>query len=472
MTATTVTPGRALPGWLKTGLLAVLVFALCWGGAIAWWQSADSEPGAGDLVLMLLALPCGMLLVFKLGKKFVLPRLAVPAAAVAGVAAPPSAQAAAAPSAPSLAILAAALRSPHGASPEELAAAIAEGKARPDLDPQLVDGKGFPITAARRDGAADEASKEEIGDWLTANGMADMRFSELQWRALTLGSAVARDLASYAVLEFFPTEDSPPALRLIPILPARWSAEQRASAGMWFKHLIVRGGWPAASVTCIDASGVTGAGPSAVIDQFAFDASPANSRLAALVIACESNIDQEVVSGWESDDLLFTASRAQSLIPGEGAAGLLLTDLGTLKSLPGAVHALLDPFVEARRDASIDHDKRADPKPLAGLVERACKQAAVDMSDVAMLIADTGEHTNRMHELMGFASATLPQLETSSDVACVGASSGTCGAVPYLTALALSHHHALGRAAPVLCVSNEDAHHRCATMVRPAPSLS
>jgi hypothetical protein len=471
MTSTTATPGRPLPGWLKTGLLAALVFALCWGGAIAWWQSAGSEPGASDLALMLLALPCGLLLVFKLGKKLVLARPAAPVAAAAGVAGSSSAPVAAAPSAAPLAILAAALRSPHGASPEELGAAIAENKARPDLDPELVDDKGFPITAARRDDAADAALQEEISDWLAANSMPDTHFSDVQRRALTLGTAVVRDLAGYAASELLPMGGQPPTLRLIPILPAGWTTEQQSSANAWFKQVTAQCGWPPASVTCADVPGATGSAPSALHNQFVFRAS-SGSRFAALVIACESNIDQENVDRWESDGVLFTPARSQGLIPGEGAAGLLLMDLDSIKSQRGSVYALLDPFVETRRDVSIDENKRTDMKPLAGLVERACKQAAIEIEDVGMIVADTGERANRTLELMGLASAALPQLESSSDVACVGASSGTCGAVPYLTALALAQHHAIRREAPVLCMSNEDARHCCVTLVRPTPSPS
>ncbi|MFC5460019.1 hypothetical protein [Massilia niabensis] len=464
MTSTTLRPRRTVPGWLKTGLLAALVFALCWGGAIAWWQSAGSEPGAGDLALMLLALPCGLLLVLRLGTKFVLPRPAVPAAATRPA---PGASTPAA-SAPLLAILATALRSPHGASAEELAAAIADGKARGDLDPELVDDKGFPITTARREDAADEASQEEIHDWLAANNMADIRFSDAQWRALTLGTAVVRDLAGHAASELLPMEGWPSTLRLIPILPATWTVEQRTSASAWFKHVIAQFGWPPASVMCVDILAAMGSAPSSVLSQFAFQASSASSHLTALIIACESNIDQETADRWETDGVLFTPARLQGLIPGEGAAGLLLTDLGSIKSQPDAVYAQLDPFVEVRRDTSIDENKRTDMTPLAGLVEQACKQAAIEISAVGMIVADTGERANRTLELMGLASSALPQLESSSDVACVGASSGTCGAVPYLTALALAHHHALERAAPALCMSNEDSHHRCATLVRPA----
>jgi hypothetical protein len=160
MTSTTATPGRPRPGWLKSGLLAAGVFVLCWAGAIAWWRTAGSDPGAADLALALLALPLGLVLAGWGIRKFAATRPAAAQPAAPSQAAQP---ASATPSAPPLAILASALRSPYGASADELAAAIAEERARPDLDPELVDDKGFPVTAARRDDAIDSVLQEELG---------------------------------------------------------------------------------------------------------------------------------------------------------------------------------------------------------------------------------------------------------------------------------------------------------------------
>jgi hypothetical protein len=85
-----------------------------------------------------------------------------------------------------------------------------------------------------------------------------------------------------------------------------------------------------------------------------------------------------------------------------------------------------------------------------------------------MIVADTGHRASRTLELMGLA-ATLPQLDDAVDVVPVGAALGTCGAVPFMTALALASHHARERNAPVLCISNEDPYLRWAAVVRPAP---
>ena len=59
------------------------------------------------------------------------------------------------------------------------------------------------------------------------------------------------------------------------------------------------------------------------------------------------------------------------------------------------------------------------------------------------------------------------QLDGSTDIVRVGASSGACGVVPFVTALALGAHYAGARYAPVLCLANEMPGRRIATLVQP-----
>jgi hypothetical protein len=133
---------------------------------------------------------------------------------------------------------------------------------------------------------------------------------------------------------------------------------------------------------------------------------------------------------------------------------------------------LLDPFKEVRLPPSVKEKKRPDMKLLSSLAQRVCKEANVDMTIVGMIAADTGQRANRVHELMAMASSEFPHLDDKADIACVGISSGSCGAVPYVTALAVAQYQACARGEPVLYVSNEEAHIHYATLVRPIVPLS
>jgi hypothetical protein len=464
-------PGRSMPGWLKGGLLAALMLAACWGGAIWYWQTAGKMPATGDLVLYLLALPLALLAALWLGPKAFARSSAGPAAAASGK---PIQEKATLPLAPPLAILAASLRTPHGASVAQLRAALDGNKARPDLDRELVDDDGFPVTTARSSDAIDEALHEEILEWLARHGMAQLRFSEEQWRALTLASAVTGELASGAATDIIPAEGAPPMLQLVPLLPAEWHDEQRRAVGIWLKHMVAQFGWPAARITlATEAQADTpDATPAAVLGRLAQEAVASDVPVAALLVACASYIGEETVAQWSASGTLFTSLQPQGLVPGEGAAALLVTDLRQARAAEGAAFALLDMGGEARRDSSADEARRTDSRVIGEVADRTLKHAAAERSDVAMIIADTGHRSNRGLELMGFAAAAMPQLDGETDVVRVGVATGTCGAVPFVTALALAHHHVLEHGGPVLCVSNEDPYRRGVVLVRPEAKIS
>jgi hypothetical protein len=461
--------------WIKKTLLALLVFGLCWGGAIWYWRATNRMPSTDDLVLTMLLLPLALLLVIWLGVKLYALIAAAPAAAAAAASQPSDAALPPpAPEAPPLAIVASALRAPHGASPDELSGAIADNKARADLDPQLVDDAGFPVMTARSAEADDTGMQEEISEWFTASGMTEMQLDAEQWRALTMGSAVAADLAAQAVSELLPAEGMAPMLQLMPILPGAWQLEQRRAAGLWLRHVTTQAGWPAAQVAlAAELPGdARGASPLAVLARLAHHAAIGDAAVVAIIVACGSHVGEESINQWAGNASLFTSSKPQGLIPGEGAAGLLLADARQAHAIDGMPVILLHTVDEARRHNSADEAKRADADLLGTLTEKVLARAAAQADQVAMIVADTGHRTSRVLELLGLAGAALPQLDDEADVLRLGAGCGTCGAVPFMTALAMARHHAIERNAPILCISNEDAYRRSAALVRPAVSLS
>jgi hypothetical protein len=466
MPSTVSLPVQAMPGWLKQGGLGGAVFLLCWGGAIACWRMSGRAPGVTEMLLCLLALPAVLLLLAWGGNKAMTSLRTVPAATSK---VQPDPASAAAPPAPPVAILAAAVRSPHGATVDELAEAIAGNRARADLDRELVDEDGFPVVTARSADASDDMLQDDIIEWLSRNDMGELRFTEEQWRALTLASAVTADLAMRAAGERTALASSPPMLQLLPFLPADWQTDQRRAASMWLRHTAAQFGWPfeRISVPADTLAIATDAAPTALLKRFAIDAAAGATPALALIVACASHIGQQTVDEWAATGSLFTSAQPQGLIPGEGAVGLLLADLDRAEATESMTYVLLDRIEEVQRDTANDDVRRADTALLCELAERVCKHAAVPLPKVAMIVADAGHRRNPVAELMGFASAALPKLDASEDIVCVGLSSGTCGAVPFLTSLALARHYVLEREGPVLCVSIEAAYRRHVGLVRP-----
>lgn len=462
---------RALKSALSTALSATLVLGVCWGAAIGWWRDQRRVPATWELIVCLCVLPIGLLLAFWGGRRV----LAGSSGNEAGTAdaAPQPVPHGPPPRPPVLAIVAAALRLPHGKSTQALANALAGQRAGAEPDPELVDDAGLPVMTARSRAAGAEVLRDDILAWLAANGLAELRYSAEQWRALILATQVTAELAGQAMSLLPASGDPSRPLRLIPLLPDAWASAQRRAAGQWLEHTVAQCGWPAARIERARSTlpGPDETSPAAPFVHLAHEAVLTNAPLSALIVACDSHVGGATVARWEADGCLFTASQLQGRVPGEGAAGVLVLDERQARLLEGAAGVRLDALQEARRENAVDAGRHVDPAPLAGVVRRALEHAGVAPADVAMVVADTGERTRRVLELMG-AVAALSRLDPSDDIVRVGIASGDCGVVAFIAALALARHHALARAAPVLCVSNEDAVRRIAAVVRPAPPRS
>lgn len=439
--------------WIRAGVLAMLTFAAFWGGAIWTWRSTGRAPSTSDLLTYLVALPLAVLAGVVLVRRLAATRTApVAAAAPAATSAPAPAAAA---RLPALALLDAAVRTRHGDSVAELAGAIAAQRARPDLDPELVDDAGYPVMSARVASAGDAAWRADAEPWLAAHGPADVRFGAAHWRALELASGVVNELADAAVL----AADDGPLLRIAPLAPADWTAAQRTAAGAWLAHVATLAGRDADKVAASPAPpGEPAAAASTLLSMLAGQAG--GEPVLTILVAFDSRIDQAIVDRMAADGTLFTAAHAQGLIPGEGAVGLLLAD-------PAHAAPTLQ-TVSAARSASADATPRVDAADLRRLAGRVLSDTAVDAAAVSALFADADHRSSRVLETMALAHEDLPHLDAGADVKTVGGAFGHAGAVPYLAALALARREVLDGAGAVLCVGTADAVHRSAALVRAA----
>jgi hypothetical protein len=477
--------------WLRNAALTTAAFGGSWGGAIWFWRETNRMPGTGDLVLYMLVLPVLLLTAWWLGRK-AWTRITMPAAAgaTADAGAAETQAPAAPPRLPGLSIAAAAVRAPHGESVAELRAALAGNGARPALDSELYDDGGYPIMSARLADAGADMLKEEFNQWLGASMQADPHFEDDQWRALAAGSAVVSELAAQAGLHEHlrpwleqqqdrlqgrlppntPAAAEPPALQLLAVWPAEWRPEQREVAQQWLRHLIIQSGWPRERLAPTAAPSLDHGADDAgqVLAALLKRGADAQRPCLAIVIAAGSHLSEAGVSRLSGHAALFTASNAQGLIPGEGAAGLVLADAAQARLLDAAARNVLQAIGAGRRAASADGVKRDTDTSLADLTAQVLRDSHAEAAQVALVTADTGHRTSRVMELMSIVTASTPQLDPGADVIGVAASCGSCGAVTFMTALALADAEAQDRAGPVLCISNEDPYRRCAALITPA----
>ncbi len=457
---------------LKTALLIALVTGSVWGAAIWYWRDTNGQPNGQDLLVVMILLPLGILLLLWLGRYALSLLTATPALAVSAEMPAAAAPEPAPPALPPLVLVASALRVPHGNSARALAGALVANQVRVGLDPELVDDQGYPIMSARVDGAEDPELQVDMLAWLASQSLSTPDYNDEQWRALTLASAVASELGQCLAVHKDIQADTAPTLQLLMLWQAGWHPGQRAAAAQWLRYLVAREGWPLARITIEPelAGDPSSATPAALLTRLARQRGAGHPVL-ALAIACGSHIGEASVARWAADNALLSAAHGQGKLPGEGAAGLLLADPDQATLLDTASPIMLH-SAEGQRQASIDESKRTDASVLRKLAELVLTDSATEFDAVAMIVADTGSRTNRVMETMGVAGAVAPQLDNGDEMLQIGAASGTCSAVPYVTVLALAAHQSAELDAPILCLSNEDPLRRSAALLWPAPSLS
>jgi hypothetical protein len=467
MTSTTALAPSPMRSWLAPGLLALFAFGAFWTGAIVYWRGRTGDPSTGEVMLYLFLLPGALLGAALVTRK----RLAdaPPAAAIAPEHTSQAVPAVApAPAAVVMAILATAVRSPHGASVEDIADALTRQKARPTLDATLVDDDSFPLMTARCANADDAAVSADIEAWLTDNAPT-AQFSDEPARALVLATQVVAELSGKAIAALAPEDQAAPMLHIATVLPSDWNAGQQQAAARWLQHTVVQAGWPVerTALVTISEADLAGTVPTALLTQLATPVSGA--PVAAMLIACNSRIGNATVQDWTASQSLFTPGNPHGKVPGEGACGLLLTGIPQAAASETPLFAVLEPVATARLDTSADQHRGEPPPLLADLAKGALATAQIQAGALAMVIADTTATHGRMLELMGYVGKAAPQLDTEEDVIAFGRASGACGAVQALTALALACHYACERNGTVLWLTNDDPFQRCAAVLHPQP---
>lgn len=451
--------------WIRGGILTMLTFGACWGGAISTWRLSGRAPSNADLLTYLVALPLAVLAGVLLVRRFARARPAAPAptAAAAPVPAP------AAPARlPALALLDAAVRTRHGDAVDVLAAALDAHRACPDLDPELVDDAGYPTLSVRVPAAGDTIWRAEAEPWLVAQGLSGARFGDAHWRALALAGGVLDELADAAAQIAIGGAVTPsPLLRIVALAPSDWTDAQRAAAGAWLAHVAARAGWNPDDVAASPAPpGAPVAAALSFLSLLAGQAGTEARPALTILVAFDSRIDQAIVDRMANEGSLLTAAHPQGRVPGEGAAGLLLAAPALAHELDARAPTLQ--AAAATRTAAANGPGRADAADLRRLADRVLSGCGVDPAAVCALVADADQRRDRILEAMTLAHEDLPHLDAGSDVTAAGPACGESGAVPLLAALALARHRVLEGADAVLCVGHADPVHLAAALVRTA----
>lgn len=462
---------------------AIGVFVLVGAAVVFYWHVEDISPSAVDLTGWLVGLPLALL------GGYWITRWAV-ARSKARAAAAPAAGDVAAGDAPGAAddgvpvdmqlqLLASAVMLPAGSDPVAVAAALVEPK-RPSLHATLKDAAGLPVFAAPIEDVDAKSVQAPLRAAHTSEEPFERLFPEERLRAIAALDPVADELllralppaAAEEALETWQAHAArkrvatvEPVLRIRLLLPASWPAAARQTGGDWLQAKAVAIGHVPAQVS-VEIMAVHGAGEVwRLVDQLAQAQARQPDPDLQLLLAAHSQLGEESVSHLAAAARLLGSGRPEGLIPGEGAAGLLLA----------APSRAIDPEAKPQRLHRIVHGQagsgRGAARDAARLLERALASAVHTPDRITTVFSDADHRPSRAVEAAGAVAATLPELDPSSQCLHLGVPCGDGAHVMPLALLAVAAAQVGEGQAPVLVLGVADHAARAAVVLSPPPPI-
>ena len=493
---------------VKAALATLLVFALVWTAVIVHWQATARQPSGADIVLSLVLLPIALAaLLFASIRAFKRARMPAASAPAGSAAAQPSSGHAAGPDSPRapLAIVASAIIGAACNTSAELAAAFADGKP-PALDTELRDRDGFPVFAARavidsalieewraslagrRDAFAPIAAIDD--EVLRTLALASMALDALLHELATLPNFVlVSDMGDEA--EYRKPQRAAPRWFVTLLLPPEWTDALRSAASELFGARVEAGlaelGLHAGAREISAPLVRLGVETMTLIDsleaRLAADTQRGMAPGIALIVAAASHIGESTIDAWQSRGTLFGAATPQGLVPGECAAGLVMTPASLASQQVGenathpplfaaAKRVHLHRVASGRRETPVDARGKASADALATVADRALLAAGpaapaqpLSPDQVACIVADSGPQAVHLLELAALVSERFPDLDPLADNWALGSIQGHIGVAGTLAALCVAHACAIAREAPVLVASTSDRFERAAAVL-------
>lgn len=471
---------------LRVFIGLLLTALVVWAIVIGYWKIAGIRPDVRALVLYLGVLPLGAFIVLALFKHGLSNARSKAESAQADALEGKGESAAtgedSSPDEPAtpVAILASALQLPPGNDPAGVLGAIA-APASPQLHPKLKDASGYPVFASWAD---DTDTDAVVQAFEAAGGKATdiRRFAEEQLRAVGLMLPVAQDLlasvaaedwlsppapSGHATAQQRPTAAAAPHLQASIFLPAEWPPLIRELVTAWFMEESRASGIPSDQVT---AEVIPASGSNDVWRRLSQIASPStpppSARDLHLVLACHSQLGERSIQRLDQAGQLLSAMRSEGVVPGEGAAGILLL-------APDAEHGFACPpkavlHAHATTRDGVSWQTRTAIQQMEGLLgQTLAKTPAARSDEVMAMVSDADLRKSRSTAVAGFMHQALAHLDPESDCMATGTHCGHTGIVSPLVLLALAAEAAAANDQPVLAVAIAERDQRTIALVSP-----
>ncbi|MEZ0469767.1 hypothetical protein [Luteimonas salinilitoris] len=438
-----------------------VVFAVVWLCAILYWRSSGGAPGGGQMLLVLGVLPLGLLAGLWLIRRKRAAHRRQPEATDT-VADDDALETDAGQVHPPLDCLAGALRLPCGDAPGAVLAAL-QAPPRPGLHPRFRDRDGLPVFAAHVDGLDTEAVADAMARLSPAEGSRAPEEERL--RALALLQPVAEELFDEVALQLPPLpaseervvaglrrreqHDVREAVRIRVLLPSAWPQPLRQACGDWLLEAALAAGLDARRIA-LELLAMQGPEDTwRLLDRLGTTA--ADEQSWQLLLACDSAIGERGVQALMSSGRLMDSRRAEGLVPGEAAAGVLLRPPGAPEPMSSEAAVAMHRVRLAALQST--PPPRAAARATAELITRALQHAAIEPDAVAMVVSDADQRPSRAVEASAAAASACPELDTATQCGALGVACGDIGHVAPLALLVLAAAQVRVSQQPVLALA-------------------
>lgn len=462
--------------FLRFLMWLLLTALVVWLVVIAYWRFAGIRPDVRALVLYLGVLPVGtftVLALFKHGMDNARNRAAdaqehaMQAGDKGDGEDPPEGR----PAIP-VGILASALQLPAGSDAAGVLGAMAT-PSTPELHKTLKDGSGYPVFAAW----AEEVDIDAVMHAFEAAGGKDedlRRLAEEQLRAFGLMLPVVQDLLARVAAEGWleastPSSGQPgaplpsPRLHARIFLPAEWPAATRTLAVAWLEDEARNSGIPGDR---LGVEAIPAVGSDDIWRHLADLAAPAPASTSAvhLVLACHSLLGERSVQRLDHAGRLLSAMRAEGIVPGEGAAGLVLLAASAEGAFAFAPEAVLRAHTTARDGVSWQ-PRTAIQQMEAHLEQTLAATPGLAREALQALVSDADLRRSRATAMACFAGQVLAHLDPETGSVATGSSCGHIGIVSPLALISLAAEKAASSGEPVLAAAVSEADQRTMALV-------
>lgn len=464
-------------GVWRAGLVVAVVFAAVWACVIFWWRAGDVTPGATPMLVWLVVVPVAILSVLWIGARIRRRRRRVQDdAAVSEEAADPDAAVPTDPTSPQwpLGILAAAARLGCGGGAQALSRRLPE-LPRPGLHPALRDRDGLPVLAS----FDADLETSSVHDRLRAG--RGQRPAGEHLRALALLEPVALELFQAAAQLLPPLPEveerviaglrrsvaaaprESGSVHVVALLPQDVPIALRQECDGWLRELAADCGLDPRRSTFEVLAEQDEDGTWRRLSRLLAGEPEADAQW-QLLLASMSSIGERGLHALISSGRLARADNAEGLVPGEGAAGLLLRPAGAVRPAghePG-------PEVASLRTVTFEAGTPARQAARASgdLLAAVMNDGAVPREDMAMVLSDADQRPSRSVEAAVAASAACPELDPVAACPALGTASGHLGHAGPLVLLALAAERVREAGTPALALSLASAATRTAALLR------